>query len=123
VLGSPATHGRTGGAGYGGFFWRATPGAAAAFTGSGADPHGSTDPWLALIVADGYTLVFRGLRDADRWFARTEGYTGVCAALCWSDPLVIRPGTPLRRRIRVLVADGVLSRRQVTGALAAEEIG
>ena len=119
VLGSPATHGRSGAVGYGGFFWRTPSGEAAAFTGSGADPHGSSDPWLALTVDGSYTLVFRGLRDADRWFARTEGYTGVCAALCWSDPLVIRPGEPLSREIRVLVADGVLSRGEVTAALAA----
>jgi hypothetical protein len=36
LIGSPATNGRTGGAGYGGFFWRATEGKAVAFTGTGA---------------------------------------------------------------------------------------
>jgi hypothetical protein len=113
VLGSPATHGRTGGAGYGGFFWRATPGPARAFTRSTGEPHGSADPWLALTVRDSYTLVFRGLRDADRWFCRTTDYVGVCAALAWSDPLAVRPGVPLRREISVLVADGRLSREDI----------
>jgi hypothetical protein len=117
LLGSPATHGRSGGAGYGGFFWRATEGVARAFTGSGADPHGSTDPWLALTVGADYTLVFRGLRDADRWFARTEGYNGVCTALAWSEPLPIRPGVPLTRDVRVLVVDGVLSRTEINEVL------
>jgi hypothetical protein len=119
VLGSPVTHGRPAGAGYGGFFWRATPGAARAFSPSGADPHGSTDPWVALVVEETYTLVFRGLSGADRWFVRTGPgeYTGVCAALAWSSPLPIHPGIPLTREIRVLVADGVLSRKDVGEAL------
>jgi hypothetical protein len=115
VLGSPATHGRPGGAGYGGFFWRATPGPARAFTESSDEPHGSADPWLALTVGDAYTLVFRGLRDADRWFARTTDYVGVCAALAWSDPLPIHPGAPLTRDLSVLVADGVLTREEISG--------
>jgi hypothetical protein len=118
LLGSPATHGRSGGAGYGGFFWRATAGEARAFTGSGAEPHGSTDPWLAMTVGGAYTLVFRGLAGADRWFARTEGYNGVCTALAWSEPLRVRPGRPLTRDVRVLVADGVLTRTEINEALA-----
>ncbi|GAA2609926.1 DUF6807 domain-containing protein [Paractinoplanes durhamensis] len=117
TLGSPATHGRPGDAGYGGFFWRATPGPAVAFTASSDEPHGSADPWLALVVADRYTLVFRGLADADRWFVRTTEYVGVCAALAFTDPLTIKPGDPLTRHLRVLVADGVLSREEVAAAL------
>jgi hypothetical protein len=117
VLGSPATHGRPGQAGYGGFFWRATPGKASAFTADSDAPHGTADPWLALTVADRYTLVFRGLAGADRWFARTEEYVGVCAALAFTDPLPITPAIPLTREIRVLIADGVLSRAQVAEAM------
>lgn len=116
VVGSPATNGRTG-AGYGGFFWRATAGDAVAFTGTGEEPHGSAAPWLALTVGDAYTLVFRGLADADRWFVRTGDYNGVCAALAWTDPLVIKPGDPLTRHIRVLVADGRLSRDEMEAAI------
>jgi hypothetical protein len=129
TLGSPATHGRPGQAGYGGFFWRAAPGEATAFTPSSSPPspgsasqafspvaHGSADPWLALSVADRYTLVFRGLAGEDRWFARTEEYVGVCAALAFTDPLTITPGTPLTRKISVLIADGTLSRSQIEHA-------
>jgi len=113
TIGSPATNGRTGGAGYGGFFWRATGGDAVAFTPSGADPHGSAEPWVALTVGSAYTLVFRGLAGDDRWFARTGDYNGVCAALAFENPLTIKPGTPLTREIRVLIADGPLSRDDI----------
>lgn len=119
TLGSPATHGRPGQAGYGGFFWRATPGPARAFTARTDAPHATADPWLALTVADRYTLVFRGLAGADRWFARTEEYAGVCAALAFTDPLPIKPATPLTRHLRVLVADGVLTRDQINDSINA----
>ena len=108
-LGSPATNGRTGGAGYGGFFWRMPPGKATAFVADpDADPHGSTADWVAVTVDDAYTLIFRGLAGDDRWFVRTEGYLGVCAALAWENPLVIPAGTTIGRHLRVLVADGVI---------------
>jgi hypothetical protein len=117
TLGSPATHGRSGQAGYGGFFWRAAPGPAEAF-GAGSDaPHGTAEPWLAVTVADRYTLVFEGLAGADRWFVRTEEYVGVCAALAFDDVLPIKPAAPLARTISVLVADGVLTRSQVEDAV------
>jgi methane monooxygenase PmoA-like len=113
ALGSPATHGRTGGAGYGGFFWRFPAGRATAFTASSDDPNGSAEPWVAMTVDDAYTLVFRGLQDADRWFVRTSEYAGVCAALAYSQPLIVEPDAPINRDITVLVADGVLSPDQV----------
>ncbi|SDS63656.1 DUF6807 domain-containing protein [Actinoplanes derwentensis] len=113
TLGSPATNGRTGGAGYGGFFWRATAGTAEAFVPSGGEAHGSTDPWLALAVQDSYTLVFRGIAGADRWFARTGDYNGVCTAHAWEDLLTIKPGAPLTRQISVLIADGRLTRDEI----------
>lgn len=125
VIGSPVTHGRPIGAGYGGFFWRATAGAARAFVGGAGEAHGSAAPWLALTVeaprsgrpeqagSGAYTLVFRGLTGEDRWFARTDEYAGVCAALAWADPLPIKPGVPLTREIRVLVADGVLTANNI----------
>ncbi|GAA0486840.1 oxidoreductase [Paractinoplanes deccanensis] len=99
-LGSPATNGRTGGAGYGGFFWRCPPGRAVSSAGNGSD-----DPALTLTVDDSYRLVFSGLAGDDRWFVRTEEYIGVCAALAYTDPLVIPPGDTLRRDIRVLITD------------------
>jgi hypothetical protein len=116
TLGSPATNGRTGGAGYGGFFWRLSPGKATAFT-AGHDGeyavNGSAEPWVAVTVGEAYTLVFEGLADADRWFVRTGDYVGVCAALAFERPLTIRAGDALERRLSVLVADGVLTRDQI----------
>jgi hypothetical protein len=118
TLGSPATHGRPGGAGYGGFFWRAAPGEATAFT-AGRDGevavNGSAEPWVAVTGLGAYTLVFRGLRDADRWFVRTGDYVGVCAALAFEHELVVPAGGTLSRRVSVLVADGVLTRDQIAG--------
>ena len=109
TLGSPATNGRTGGAGYGGFFWRAPDGDAVAYTATAEGEsavNGSAEPWLAVTGGDAYTLVFRGLRDDDRWFVRTGDYVGVCAALAFEKPLTIAAGATLRREISVLVADG-----------------
>lgn len=109
TLGSPATNGRTGGAGYGGFFWRCPSGGkATASTGEGDESHGSRAATLTLSVDDRYTLTFRGLAGQDRWFVRTEDYIGVCAALAYEKPLVIAPGDTLTRHLRVLVRDGVV---------------
>ena len=121
TLGSPATNGRTGGAGYGGFFWRLAPGAAHTFTDrrDGEEVvNGSAEPWLAVTVDQAYTLVFEGLGDDDRWFVRTGDYVGVCAALAFQHPRVIAAGQRLERRLTVLVADGVLSRAGVRSALS-----
>jgi hypothetical protein len=123
VLGSPATSGYPGAGGYGGFFWRAGPGEARAFTASGADQvQGSAEPWMALTVGAAYTLVFTGLAGADRWFVRTAAgdYAGVCAALAYERPLTIAASSTLSRRIRVLIADGELTSAQISGASAAD---
>ncbi|PWR14279.1 hypothetical protein DKT68_00055 [Micromonospora acroterricola] len=117
-LGSPATNGRPGGAGYGGFFWRA--GSAdrasifsAAATGEEA-VNGSSEPWVALrgTGSDGraYTLVFTGLGDGDRWFVRAAMYPGVGVAFAFERPVTIPAGTQRRGRHRVVVADGALNR-------------
>ena len=100
ALGSPATNGRGGGAGYGGFFWRCPPGRAVA-----SEPHGSSAESVTLSVDDRYALTFRGLAGNDRWFLRTDDYIGVCAALAWEKPLVILGGEALTRTITVLVED------------------
>jgi hypothetical protein len=118
-LGSPATNGRPGGAGYGGFFWRAAPGATRAFTADAEGEeqvNGSAAPWLALTGPGPYTLVFRGLAGDDRWFVRTGIYPGVCAALAFDRPLLVTPEAPVARRLTVLVADGALTREQVRAA-------
>ncbi|MCY1138271.1 PmoA family protein [Actinoplanes sp. Pm04-4] len=100
TIGSPATNGRTGGAGYGGFFWRCPPGRAVA-----SEPNGSTAETLTVTVDDSYALTFRGLADDDRWFVRTEEYIGVCAALAYEKPLHIPAGGTVSRALTVLVQD------------------
>ena len=122
TLGSPATNGRPGGAGYGGFFWRAAPGECATFTAAhdGEEKvNGSAEPWVALTGPGPYTLVFRGLAEEDRWFVRTGIYPGVCAALAYDVPLRLAAGSSVSRRLTVLVADGVLTRDQIEAAGAA----
>lgn len=119
TLGSPATNGRPGGAGYGGFFWRAAPGPCSAFTASreGEDEvNGSGEPWVAISGSGPYTLVFRGLQGDDRWFVRTGegGYNGVCAALAFEKTVTVTPAAPLERDLTVLVADGTLTREQIS---------
>jgi hypothetical protein len=119
ALGSPATNGRPGGAGYGGFFWRAAPGESTTFTAAhdGEEKvNGSAEPWVALTGPGPYTLVFRGLAGADRWFVRTGIYSGVCAAIAFEDPVRLAAGDSLVRRLSVLVADGVLTREEAAGA-------
>ena len=116
ALGSPATNGRPGGAGYGGFFWRAAPGTYTVFDDTAADAsedavNGSAAAWVAL--AGAYTLVFSGLSGDDRWFVRTGIYPGVCAALAFTRPLTVSAGAPVERGLRVLVADGALDRAAV----------
>jgi hypothetical protein len=114
-LGSPATNGRPGGAGYGGFFWRAAPGAeapqvfAATATGQAA-LNGSRHPWVALVspAPAPYSLVFAGLAAADHWFVRSSMYPGVCAALAFDTPRVIVAGGSLTGRHQVLVIDGTV---------------
>lgn len=119
TLGSPATNGRPDGAGYGGFFWRAAPGPATAFTATcdgEKKVNGSAEPWVALTGPGPYTLVFRGLSGDDRWFVRTGSYPGVCAALAFDRPLRLSAGTVLARRLDVLVVDGLLDRAAIEAA-------
>lgn len=124
-LGSPATNGRLDGAGYGGFFWRAVAADTATVCDADANGeelvNGSASPWLSF-SADSpeggpYTLVFMGLSGADRWFVRTAGYPGICAALAFEKPLHLDGGQSLTRRHRVLVADGALGRDDLLPAL------
>jgi hypothetical protein len=108
VLASPATNGRPGKTGYGGFFWRAAPGIPRVFDpDSDVEEHvnGSAAPWVAL-VGDGYSLVFTGLGDGDRWFVRATEYPGVCVALAFDRVRTIAPDTGIDRRHRIVVADG-----------------
>jgi len=124
TLGSPATNGRPGGAGYGGFFWRAAPGTEAprVFTATVAGEqavNGSTEGWVGLVrsAPEPYTLIFTGLAPGDHWFVRSSMYPGVCAAFAFEKPRVIGAGERLAGRHAVVVADAVLSRRSA-GRLA-----
>ncbi|WP_431882374.1 PmoA family protein [Micromonospora gifhornensis] len=117
VLGSPATNGRPGGAGYGGFFWRAVAGEPPeVFTATRAGEetvNGCADPWLAMTgrspEGGAYTLVFSGLGPGDRWFVRTTMYPGVCVAFAFARTATIPAGTSRRNHYRVVVADGTLT--------------
>jgi hypothetical protein len=122
-LGSPATNGRPGGAGYGGFFWRAAPGPeapevfTAAAAGEGA-VNGSGEPWVAMTLP-AYSLIFSGLAAGDRWFVRASMYPGVCAAFAFAEPRLIAAGTGVAGRHAVVVADGRLDRPGAIALLAA----
>jgi hypothetical protein len=128
VLGSPATNGRPGKAGYGGFFWRlpmtdTTPTALAPDAGTEEDVNGSAGDWVALSARDGsgtpYSLVFSGLGEGDRWFVRAAEYPGVCVALAFDRTRTIAPGEGLSRRHLVAVADGSVDRARAASLSAA----
>lgn len=147
TLGSPATNGRPGGAGYGGFFWRVASREAGGQAGTAAhrpdaDPpqvftagaegedatNGSTEPWLAMTGTDPagtpYTLVFAGLAkrdgdaDGDHWFVRSTMYPGVCAAFAFDRPRVIGAGGSQVGEHAVVVADGTLTRAEAADLAA-----
>lgn len=126
TLGSPATNGRPGGAGYGGFFWRAVATAPPRAYTASADGeeavNGSREPWVALagVAPDGgaYTLVFTGLGPGDRWFVRAAMYPGVCVAFAFETPAVVAAGTTRHGRHTVTIVDGLLDRAEAA-ALAA----
>jgi hypothetical protein len=42
------------------------------------------------------------------------GYNGVCAALAFEKTVTVTPDAPLERDLTVLVADGTLTREQIT---------
>lgn len=123
---SPATNGRPGRAGYGGFFWRGARGPTAprvftATTGREGTVNGSAEPWVALVSPDPlpYTLVFTGPGDGCRWFVRAAMYPGVCAAFAFDQPRVLPAGRSFTGAHAVVVADAVLSPRDAGRVAAA----
>jgi hypothetical protein len=136
TLGSPATNGRPGGAGYGGFFWRiaahrpdADPPLVFTAGAEGEEAaNGSTEPWLAMAGTDPagtpYTLVFTGLAkgdghaDGDHWFVRSTMYPGVCAAFAFDRPRAIAAGSSRTGEHAVVVADGTLTRAEAADLAA-----
>ncbi|MFC9094737.1 PmoA family protein [Streptomyces sp. NPDC057072] len=135
LFGSPTTSGREL-AGYTGLFWRGPR----AFRGgrvTGPDPGGPWPmgrqaPWLAYSGEhDGAdrraTLVFvhapendhlgeRGTHPA-HWFVRNEPFAAVAPSWAFHDELELAPGDTLRRRYRVVVADGAWEREQIADYL------
>lgn len=126
-LGSPGSNGRPQG-GYGGFFWRLPRVEAARVwtaTAEGEDAvHGALPrpdaPWLALSAHFGSgepdggpaTLIFLPA-NPDPWFVRVAGYPGVGLSLAWEHAATASHGNPLQRTVTVLVADGLLSTRDI----------
>ncbi|MFI2104375.1 DUF6807 family protein [Isoptericola sp. NPDC019693] len=128
-LGGPGSNGRSGG-GYGGFFWRVAPCTDVHVRTADADGeqavHGTTSPWLAwtaTFASGPATLVVVAAHDddTDPWFVRVAGYPGVGLALAWDRRTTAPVDEPLRRRVRVLVADGVLDDDRVA-RLAADAL-
>ncbi|MEV6692019.1 PmoA family protein [Micromonospora sp. NPDC051196] len=117
VLGSPATNGRPGGAGYGGFFWRAVaaepPEVFTAARHGEEAVNGCAEPWVAMAgrapEGGAYTLVFSGLGPGDRWFVRSTMYPGVCVAFAFEQTATIPAGSSRHNDYRILVADGTLT--------------
>lgn len=140
ALGSPGSNGREGG-GYGGIFWRLPEVAdlqVRTATAQGEQGvHGTVAPWL-LVTGDfpcGATDLVEHSADRetapaslllladddDPWFVRVEGYPGVGRSLAWDRPVEASPGAPVRRRLRAVVVDGLLSTERA--AAAAREHG
>lgn len=113
TLGGPGTNGRD--VGYGGWQLRLKPSDdvrvwGPGFTGDAA-VFGRTAPWVAwssTFAGRPVTLVMAHLdADAavsDRWFVRHGEFDGIGTALAWSEVVDV----PLRRRYRLIVADGTL---------------
>jgi predicted dehydrogenase len=117
-LGSPGSHGRSGG-GYGGFFWRLPRSAAGSEVCTdraiGEERvHGSVAPWIAWTGRDSdgdgaFTLVIAPGDEAaaaDPWFVRMADYPGLGSALAWDHPVTLGPADNTTRCLRALVVDG-----------------
>lgn len=131
-FGSPTVFGREL-AGYCGFFWRGprsfTGGTVRASGGREGEPAamGETSPWLAftgrLDEVDGCaTLLFvpdpANPGGEPFWFVRTQPFPVVNPSLAYYEPLVSAAGDTLRRRYRLIVADGEWDHQRVEGYLA-----
>jgi hypothetical protein len=112
LLGGPGSNGRVG-AGYGGFIWRLPPCTDVEVrtpTATGeSSVHGSVAPWVAWsadVEGRPVTIVLGAVGHRDPWFVRVAEYPAIASALAWSTPSTVRPGVPLVRSFRAVVADG-----------------
>ena len=136
-LGSPTTAGREL-AGYTGLFWRGPRafrgGRIIGPEGEGPKLMGTQAPWLAFSGEhdgrDGHaTLVFAHAPENDHagtrggypapWFVRDEPFAAVAPFWAFFEELELVPGATLRRRYRVVVADGAWGREDVARYLEA----
>ncbi|MEU6774812.1 PmoA family protein [Streptomyces sp. NPDC046759] len=134
-FGSPTTAGREL-AGYTGLFWRGPrafrAGRVIGPEGEGPALMGRQAPWLAYCGEhdgmDGHaTLVFAHAPENDHsgaggthpahWFVRNDPFAAVAASWSFFEELALAPGDTLRRRYRVVVADGVWQREDVLAYL------
>ncbi len=124
TLGGPGTNGRD--VGYGGWQLRLRPSEGVDVFGPDIDSAGAVfgraAPWVGWrSTFDGapVTLVMAhhdaSAAESDRWFVRHGEFDGIGTALAWSDTVPV----PLRRRYRLVVADGHASALQVADWLPA----
>lgn len=137
VFGSPTTAGREL-AGYTGLFWRGPrafrAGRIIGPQGEGPALMGTRAPWLAYCGehdgTDGHaTLVFAHAPENDHsgaggthpahWFVRNDPFAAVAASWSFFEELELAAGDTLRRRYRVVVADGAWQREDVVKYLEA----
>jgi hypothetical protein len=124
-FGSPTTHGRPA-AGYSGLFWRGprafTDGEIIAADGRGGpEMMGEPARWLAYTgrhdeVDRSATLLF--FDDPEReghWFVRNTPFPAVNPSLAFAEEIALPPGQTLRRRYRIVVADGAWDRARLEG--------
>lgn len=115
-IGSPATRGRTG-AGYGGLFWRLSHDriATTATVDGGAEPSGSTSPWLLLTqqrsTGPVSLLLAQPATRALPWFVRTRGYVGAGPAVAWQSERRLPLGQTLPLTLSAVLADRILTAR------------
>ncbi len=122
-FGSPTTHGRPA-AGYAGLFWRGprafTDGDVIASGGQGGpEMMGRPARWLAYAgrhdeVDRASTLLFFDDPEREsRWFVRATPFPAVNPSLAFDEEIALPPGETLRRRYRIVVADGLWDRERL----------
>jgi hypothetical protein len=122
-FGSPTTHGRPA-AGYTGLFWRGprafTDGDVIASGGQGGpEMMGRPARWLAYAgrhdeVDRASTLLFFDDPEREsRWFVRATPFPAVNPSLAFDEEIALPPGETLRRRYRIVVADGLWDRERL----------